>query len=81
MKTWKQYCENLGGGLPAKEPNYSGARPFNPAHTGTINIGQCLVALVSGTLRIDTAKISMNLKLTPEQIQEITAEFDQLNNN
>lgn len=73
MITWQKFCENMGGGLPAQAPNY--ATSARPADTQNMDIGQAHLHLNGNSLMIDTNTHSINLPLTPQQLQQLKNEF------
>ena len=83
MKTWKQYCEAVpDGSAPTPPstpvaPNYSkAARSITPGgFNGTMPLGQANLTLVGHALQIDSSTHSINLQLTPQQVQQLQGEF------
>ena len=77
MRKFSDYVENIGGGLPGTQPNYNGsARPIDPNHSGTIDVGQAHVHLVGPQLMIDTSNHSIAIPLNPEQIKMLLKAFE-----
>lgn len=69
MKTWKQFNENLGGGLSSWEGK--------PPNREELDIGQAKLRLLVRyqQLIIDTANVSANIHLTPAQFKQLLDEF------
>lgn len=77
MKTWTQFCEELGGGLPQQSPNYTQtALPkTNGQFNGNLDIGRSHLHLIGHQLRIDTANKRLAVNLSPQQVQTLLSNF------
>jgi len=78
---WRKKKFNETGEMPAAQPQQplpyaKAARPYNPGgFNGTRQLGTANLTMMGQTLVIDSDTHSVNLQLTPQQVQQLMADF------